>query len=407
MDEINVPLDFKKGESENFYQYLWRIDGLIRSGKYENWKEVTPFVNRELFGDDEDSYRNESAYRKPCQYARHFKEEVFGSDDEYIKEVQRQKDELYKVKKQMFDQRREYNKILTMDSRADHLTEHLITIAEQLNSERPLDTQTYIENVSNNEAVLFFADWHYGMTTDNIWNKYNTEICKQRVEELVSKAKKRILTHKAYKVHIVLLGDLANGAIHCGCRVASEEDVCDQIMNVSEILAQAINEISKATNSVVVHSCYGNHLRTVQNKQDSIHSDNMEKLINWWLRQRLKDNCKVSVLDSEFQEFTKLTVCGYNICCVHGDLDNLKNLGVTVNTIFNRKYGETIDYTVSADKHHLEEFEGFGIESILTRSLCGTDNYANDHRLYSSAGQTLMIFNKENGRDCTYNIKLN
>ena len=98
---------------------------------------------------------------------------------------------------------------------------------------------------------------------------------------------------------------------------------------------------------------------------------------------------------------------GYNICCLHGDLDNFKNIVTTVNTIFSRKFGETIDYTVSGDKHHLEEFEQFDIESILIRSLCGTDDYANNKRLYSKAGQTLMIFNDEYGRESTYHIPLN
>lgn len=407
IDEKNIPADFVKKESENFYQYIWRIDNLIQSGKYENWKEVTPFVNKTLFDDDESKYRDESAYRKPCQYARHFKENgVFNDNNSYLKEIKKQKDELYKVKRQMFDQRREYNKVLTDDARADHLAERLIEIAEGLNKERPLNTSEYLETVSENEAVLFFADWHYGMTVENIWNKYDTEICRERVSELIVKAKERILLHKAKKVHIVLLGDASHGGIHNTCRVASEENVCDQIMHVAEIMAEAISDISEVTNEVAVYSCYGNHLRTIQNKDDSIHSDNMEKLIGWWLRQRLQNNEKVKVLDSDYKEFTKLNICGYNICCTHGDLDRLKNLGTTVNTIFSRKYGETIDYTVSADKHHLEEFEAFDIENILVRSLCGVDDYANDHRLYSQPGQTLMIFNKENGRDATYNIKV-
>ena len=70
-----------------------------------------------------------------------------------------------------------------------------------------------------------------------------------------------------------------------------------------------------------------------------------------------------------------------------------------------KKFGETIDYTFSADKHHLEELERYDIESVLIRSLCGTDDYANEHRLYSSAGQSLFIFDPNYGREATYNIK--
>ena len=329
--------------------------------------------------------------------------------DTYFKELQIQKDEIYKEKRKLYDQRRERNKLLTSDARAEHLMEHMIECANKMNQEHPLlcFSEPFLKTCAEKEAVLFFSDWHYGMITDNIWNKYNTDICKQRIEKLVKKAKEYLKLNNIGKLHIVTLGDAAHGSIHVGCRVASEEDACDQIMHVAELMALAIENLSTVVNNVKFYSCYGNHLRTIQDKKDSIHSDNMEKMIPWWIKQRLSSNFKVEVIESEFKEFTKLNVLGYNICCVHGDLDNIKNIGVTVNTLFNRLYGETIDYTVSGDKHHLEEFEQFDIESIIIRSLCGTDEYANNKRLYSKAGQTLMIFNSEDGRESTYNIPLN
>ena len=371
------------------------------------WEELTDIFNRELRQEDE-TY-NSSAYRKPFQQAKVYYEDVFSKmvDAGYSKEIQVQKDELYKVKRQVSDQRREYNKILASDGRADNLSEKLIDVAKQLNKERSLNFSDYIYNKSDKEAVLFLADWHYGMITDNIWNTYNIDICKSRVVKLVNKTKQYLELNKIGNLHVVLLGDECHGGIHNSARVKSEEDVCDQLMHVSEIIANAVNELAKEVNKVNVYSTYGNHMRTIQNKNDSVHSDNMEKIIPWWLEQRLQNNEKVSIIYSEFKEFTKINILGFNMCCVHGDLDSIKNVGVTVNTIFSRLYGETIDYTVSADKHHIEEFEQFDIESVLVRSLCGTDDYANDKRLYSKAGQTLMIFNSEDGRESTYNIKLN
>ncbi|WP_206459433.1 metallophosphoesterase [Anaerovorax sp. IOR16] len=343
-------------------------------------------------------------------YAKRFYDNVFASmmqGDEYLKQVRIQKDELTKVKRQFFDQRREYNKLLTSDARADYLTKHLINCAKELNDFIPLKFNKSNTEYEDKEAVLVFSDWHYGMVTNNIWNEYDTAICRKRVEELVVKTKKYIDFHKPKNLHIILLGDAAHGSIHTGCRVASEEDTCDQIMNVAEIIAESVNELADDVNKTFVYSTYGNHLRTIQNKKDSIHSDNMEKLISWWLKPRLNHRNDVEIIDSEFKEFIKLNVCGYNVVCCHGDLDKIKDLGITVNTIFTKLYGETIDYTISGDKHHLEEFESFDIENILVRSLCGTDEYANNHRLYSNAGQTLMFFTKNEGRECTYNIKLN
>lgn len=330
-------------------------------------------------------------------------------DDKYLKELQLQKDSIYKEKRKLYDQRREYNKILTSDARAEHLSEELVKAAYKLNQEKPLVfEERWFKSNTHKEAVLCWADWHYGMVTDNIWNTYNTEICRERVKTLVETTKEFIELNKIDVLTILTLGDFAHGGIHTGCRVQSEEDVCDQLMHVAELMAEAINELSSVVNHIDVYSCYGNHMRTIQNKNDSIHSDNMEKVIPWWLRQRLQNNTKVEIIESEYKEFTRVNILGTHICAVHGDLEkDFKRIGVTINTIFSKKFGETIDFTISADKHHIEEFEQMGIKSILVPCLCGTDEYANNGRLYSDAGQTLIIFNDVYGRECTYHIPLN
>ena len=402
-------MNLNKYDYENEEQFIWRLGNAKDSGTLDmSWTDIADVINREL--GYEDRPFSESAYRKPYAHAKKFYEAgVFDKyeDDSYIKEIQLQKDALYKEKKKLYDQRREYNKLLVSDARAEHLVDELISVANKLNNTKPLVFEdNYIPVNIHKEAVMFWSDWHYGMTTDNVWNTYNTDVCKSRVEKFIGISKEYIKLNEIDTLHVVMLGDACHGAIHTSCRVQSEENVCNQLMNVSEIMAEAINELSKIVNHVSVYSCYGNHMRTIQDKNDSIHSDNMEKIIPWWLEQRLKDNPKINIVYSEYKEFTKLNVLNYNICCVHGDLDSIKNIGVVVNTLFSKKFGETIDYTVSGDKHHLEEFEQFGIESILIRSLCGSDDYANNKRLYSKAGQTLMIFNDLYGRESTYHIPL-
>lgn len=330
-------------------------------------------------------------------------------EDSYFKELQVQKEAIYKEKRKLYDQRREYNKLLISDARAEHLCEELVKAANKLNDEQPLIfEERWFKPNAHKEAILCWADWHYGMVTDNIWNTYNTEICRERVKTLVEITKEFIALNNIDVLTILTLGDFAHGGIHTGCRVQSEEDVCDQLMHVAELMAEAINELSSVVNHIDVYSCYGNHMRTIQNKNDSIHSDNMEKVIPWWLRQRLQNNTKVEIIESEYKEFTRVNILGKHICAVHGDLEkDFKKIGVTINTIFSKKFGETIDYTISADKHHVEEFEQMGIKSVLVPCLCGTDDHANNGRLYSDAGQTLMIFNDVYGRESTYHIPLN
>ena len=412
MSNGNTMIDLHRLENENEEQFIFRLGTSKDDGRLDmSWDEIANIINKE-FRTDESEYRTEAAYRKPYQQAkRYFEANVFKKyrdEDSFLKELQIQKDAVYKEKRKLYDQRREYNKLLISDARAEHLNDKLIRIAENLNKEYPLvQLDEYKKVNTKKEALLALSDWHYGMVTDNIWNTYDTAVCKKRVVKLASKVIEYLELNNIDMLHIALLGDAAHGGCHVSCRVKSEEDVCDQIMHVSEIMAELIDKLSGYVNHVTVYSCYGNHLRTIQNKQDSVDSDNIEKLIPWWLKQRLKENFKVDIVESEYKEFTRINVCGYHICCVHGNLDNFRNLGTTVNTIFSRKFGETIDYTISGDKHHLEEFEQFDIESILIRSLCGTDDYANGKRLYSKPGQTLMIFNLEEGRESTYHIPLN
>lgn len=395
--------NLKRLDGETQEQYFYRVCSMKESLGF-TWPQMTEIFNAE-FGCN----KGDTAYRK--QWAAFNKvfnanvEKLVG-DNTYSNELKCQIDELYKAKRQLWDQRREYNKMLTSDARADHLAEKLIEAANLVPLQDYSDMFTFKNTVSNEEAVLCLSDWHYGQVSNNIWNEYNTEICKKRVTKLFDKVSSALQEHNIKTLHVVLLGDFVNGAIHTGVRVASEENTCDQLMHVSEILANFINAVSIDVEEVNVYSTYGNHARTIQNKNDSIHADNMERVIPWWLKQRLQKNSKVSIIDGEFYEFIYFNVCGYNIVCTHGDLDKFKELGVTINSLFSKKYGKTIDYTFSGDKHHLESFEQFGIESTLVGSLCGTDEFANTKRLYSHPMQTLCIFTPEDGKLCSYNIKL-
>jgi hypothetical protein len=400
----------QKLPTENESQYIWKVGQAKDNGLIDStWEELSPILNAQC-GISEEDFRGSSAWRKRYRVMQQAWDDVFSQTqfaDEHVASIQEQKDELYKIKRQVFDQRREYNKILASDARADHLAERLIEAANLA----PLQNYSKIcssEDMffSSEEAVLCLSDWHYGQVSNNIWNEYSVEICLDRVSKLFSKVSRALQEHNVSTLHIALLGDFVNGSIHTGCRVAAEENTCEQLMHVSEILANFINGLSTHVDTINVYSTYGNHARTIQNKNDSIHADNMERVIPWWLKQRLMNNNKITIIDSDFYEFIYFNVCGYNVVCTHGDLDKFRDIGVTINSLFSKKYGKTIDYTFSGDKHHLESFEQFGIESALVGSLCGTDEYANNKRLYSNPMQTLCIFAPEDGKLCTYNIKL-
>lgn len=336
------------------------------------------------------------------------KEAERGAGLDLLADVESKRIELAKERQRFFDQRREYNKLISESSRAEHLYESLIAAAENLPQtvgEMFPDSLIFGDDYSDSDAVLVLCDWHYGMTAKNVFNQYDTDICKSRVSHVVDSAISRIRLHRCRNLHIVVLGDLFHGAIHCSARVASEELVCDQIMQVSEILAQAIGELSEYVESVNVYMTYGNHGRTVQNKKDNIHRDNIERLIPWWLTWRLRDNQNVTIQDESDSEFLLFNIRGHDFCASHGDLDSVKNSPRLLTSLFQKQCGRDIEYILLGDKHHRESFDELGVTSMICGSLCGTDDYANDHRLYSTPAQMLLIVDEENGVDAEYALK--
>lgn len=403
---------YERREGEESYEYGLRLIETKIEQKPDDldWEDIIEATGIDCH---RDSLRKAASVTPYSGYAvaQYFKKKYALQDtteqNEYMDELDFKIAEMRKEAKRFYDQRREFNKMVDRIGRSENLEDRLIEAAHELNKVLPLTINKSTDFMTDNsEAVIVFADWHYGMVTDNIWDRYDTQVCRYRVTKLVERAIERIRLHNCQKLHVVLLGDAAHGSIHTSARVASEELTCDQIMQVSEIMAQAISALADEVKQTVIHATYGNHLRTVQNKNDSIHADNMEKLIPWWLEQRLQSRGDIVFPESEYYEFLYFSVCGYNICAAHGDLDRVKNAGKTLHTLFAKKYSSDIDYVILADKHHKEEFEELGIESMIAPCLCGTDDYANGKRLYSTPAQLMMVFRPGVGADAYYQIKL-
>ena len=327
------------------------------------------------------------------------------SDSKLLDEIDIKQRELEKERQRFYDQRREDKKLVTEMARMEHIRDAIVDSANRLNDTvGTLYTDYKPSYDADNEAVLVLCDWHYGMTTDNVWNTYNTDICRSRVRHVTYETIDRLKKNNCHRLHVVVLGDLIHGACHVSARVASEELVCDQLMQATEVLAQTIIALSAYVDETCVYVTYGNHARTVPNKKDNIHHDNLERIIPWWLSCRFTDREDIHVSEGE-NEFLYFDVCGYGICATHGDLDSVRGSTKTLSTLFHKRYGRDIDYILLADKHHRDEFEELGVCAMISGSLCGTDDYANDRRLYSNPEQLLLIMNHDCGVDATYHIR--
>lgn len=373
-----------------------------------DYSELAPLV----YGQQYSSDVARRMFYGSCKTMKLLEKERLSSikDEEVLKEIDEKTIELQKERRRLLDQRRELSKIVTSDARQERLYEVLAESASRLSdtvgtlyTPASFDTDLY-GSCQYTEAVLVLSDWHYGMVTDNVFNKYDTKVCKDRVCNVVSQTIDRLKLHKCRKLHVVVLGDLCHGAIKVSARVASEEYVCDQIMQVSEILAQSIECLSEYVEETNVYMTYGNHARTVANKEESIHRDNMERLVPWWLSQRLARHETIIVTAEEDSEFLFVNSCGYEFCASHGDNDAVRTSPRLLTTLFHKKYGKDVKYILLGDKHHRESFDELGVTAMLCGSLCGTDDYANSKRLYSTPSQMLLIVNRECGVDAEYRI---
>ena len=247
-----MELDLKRMENESQDQYFYRICKMKDSLGF-TWPQMT-----EIFNDEFGCNKGDTAYRK--EWAAFNKilnaniDKIIG-DNAYLNEIKAATDEFYKAKKQFYDQRREYNKLLTDDARADHLAEKLIEAASQAPLKNYSSVLTFKNAMSKkSEALLCLSDWHFGMVSNNIWNEYNMEICIDRVSKLFEKVVRVLNNHPVDVLNVVILGDMINGAIHTTSRVASEENACEQLMDVSELLASFINGVSVCVNKVNLHN---------------------------------------------------------------------------------------------------------------------------------------------------------
>lgn len=250
---------------------------------------------------------------------------------------------------------------------------------------------------------MFLSDWHVGMVADNIWNQYNPDIMMERIESLTKRVRKYLLRHDPSVLHIVILGDMIEGTLRPLSQVEASELGCEQIMTASELLAHLIVQLSDCVTETVVYTTFGNHGRTVQKYENSIHRDNLERLIPWWLKQRLGHIREISLVDG-VHEFIRVNACGYEIAAVHGDLDGKREVAHVAAAVFNKAFGVVPSYVCMGHVHHNYAMDDLGIETIAVGSLSGTDSYANSKRLYATPSQTLLFFNRREGKECRYDI---
>lgn len=402
-----MDLTRKEGETES--QYLWRVGNMKESDDSITWDDIADYTNA-YFRSDESEYRTSSAYRKPFEYAKKFYEEVFSKlgNRTMSSEIEEIKKERYKLQTEKI----EYNKNLREQARDELIFEHISSAVATLSK---FDTHEYRpikEDEYDRSYLLTITDAHFGIEFEipdlagNIINSYSPEIFKSRMNTLFNRVIETIDKEHIKLLHIWELGDSIQGILRLNSQLMQlRYGVIESALLYAEYMASWLDDLSSYVNIEyqMVHDSNHSQLRLCGAPKNAFPDENMGIVINSFLKERLKDNPNITIVDNP-TGMNYAVLSGYKVLGVHGEV---KDMEVAINE-YAKMYNSPIDYLIGGHSHHAHLGEvGINSEVIGVRSIIGIDPYGASLRKTSDPGANLFVFEDGNGKVIDYNYKLN
>ena len=379
----------KKETEETISEYCTRVYNL-KNILGLTWQDIAYTINTELgYNYSSDKYRKD-AYKL---------NKILNEEKDAPFELSTVKLERSKLN----DERAQINALYRRIAREETLKEIAKTAVESISDKIKLDLPNEIITKSKKVAILQLSDIHYGIDDETRWNKYNTEIAKQRIIKLQNKVIEYLQKENIDELYIVNLGDMIGGRIHLQLRINTRIDVVTQTIQISEILAEFTNNISKYAK---IH-CYfttDNHGRLEPSIKDSIELESLSRIVPWFMQERLKENKNVIVHTDENygDDIVVINVLGHTIACCHGHKDKPTKI-VSNLTLYTKKH---FDMILSSHFHHLAVEEENSTIVVYNGSIMSTDSYAEKLRLNSKPSQNLIICSEKDVMECLYKIDL-
>ena len=383
---------FSRNSEETFEDYKKRLYKIKFETNRPTWDNIAELLNEHQppWGQHSRKYYTNEAKRM-------FEDDSLSSADisEYITEL---KKERYKLT----EERVQNNAYIRKLAREDTLKEIAKDYANQMSSKKILDLPDFeMQDMGNKDGILCISDFHYGIEVDNAYNSYNPDVCKKRISTLLTKVIPLIEEHGISCVYVVNLGDMICGRIHQSLRYQSRIDVITQVMDISEILAEFLTQLSHHV-LVKYIDVDDNHSRLEPKKTDSLMLETLTRLIPWYLLLRLKDNVNIQVVNNPNRECALLNLQGHSIAAVHGHNDSPNKVIENVKNLT----GESINLVLMAHFHHFEANESNDCVRVANGSLMGPDDYALRLRKLSPPSQNFIVVTKETPVYAIYRILL-
>lgn len=318
-------------------------------------------------------------------------------------EMERKRIALELEKQKFYDQRNAYNKLIRDRAREEELNEILMT-SVQSGDLPSLEYTPSTISYTDNTLMVSLNDIHYGADINNYWNTYNSDVCGDMMRGYLDRIFAIQDTHNSGDCVVWANGDLINGNIRYSIAVTNKETVIEQITGVSELIAEFLAELSKRFAHVSYVSVSGNHSRLNPNKDQSLSSERLDDLVEWYLKARLQNFENVTVGDCNRIDPTMyvMDVRGKTYLGVHGDYEATPSKVQSLQTMA----GKPVYAILSGHLHHNKIDEIQGVKTVMAGSFLGMDTYCVNSRIYGRPEQLVMVCD-ENGIRCSYDVPLN
>lgn len=321
--------------------------------------------------------------------------------DDVLAEIDEARYELKKERMKLFDQRTALNKLIRERARQEELNEIIVNAVSSGNLERLEYKHNDVQNRAANDLLVSLNDIHFGATHDNYWGAYDSDICRKMMREYLDRIIEIAKTHNSENCICWENGDAISGSIHRSIQVSNKENVIEQVMGVSELLAEFLAELSKHFKTVKFVSVSGNHSRVDANKDTSLVAERMDDLIQWYLQARLQsfENVQIGAGERIDPTMYVVNVRGQNYCGVHGDFDCSDSKVQSLQTMV----GRPLYAVLLGHLHHNKVDEVQGVKLVMAGSFLGMDDYCVQKRIFGRPEQMVCVCD-DNGIMCHYDI---
>lgn len=372
-----------------------------RNGEIKNtWDELAIILSREtgMMG-------GENKWRKHYdRIKRVFRPETNTVDvaTEMSPEIYSRYLDMEKKRIQLRDERLAYKKNISCSARHDAILDLFKNEIRKAVPPNKPDTPVCLMNRSK-AMIAMLSDIHYGMTFDNASGSYDRCVAEQRVLAYAERIIDIADENNINVCYVPLMGDLISGNIHSTIRIENRENLVQQVIGVSELIAEFLDCLAVNFDEVYVVNVPGNHSRMTE-KDDAMNGERLDNLPIWYCKAKLDDYPNVLfITDNTDDTMAEFDVCGKKYVAVHGDYDGD---AVKATHRIRDVIGSKFECLLTA---HMHVFEAKFDECKMVRngSVVGSgDEFTQRLRLKSDPYQVVVICN-EDGIESIHPVKLN